>query len=123
MSKETKTFVQKVVAFIKADDDSKVASFQKQSLKTVNKQIKENEEKLAEIKEKKEEYQNDIAPETVLNVHIDSIKTVESRKNYFKNTYLPTLLGVKEKLDNFDEEIEVLEAEIDQLKWAAEQLN
>lgn len=120
---DKKTFVQRVASFLKMDDEGKIGSFQTQSLKIINKQIKTREDLLVEKKEERDEYINEKSPEVVLNINVSRIKTIQDRKEYFEGVYLPTLLRVVEKTSEFDDEVDEIEQEIVALKEVVELLS
>ena len=116
-------FVEAVVHLLKLDDEGKVSKFQKQSLEEVDEQIETREKATAKLRKKKVEYESQKAPEKMHKLSIDSIGTIDDREQYFENTFLPTMFGIKNALDDFDAQIETKEKEIEAYKWVKEQLS
>lgn len=121
MTKAKETFVDKVKTFLKLDDDSKVAKFQKEDLKLLKQQItlrgNEKEELTEKIAEKEEEL-----TETSLDVDLESIKTLSDRKSYI-DTYNSKLLGILEEIDDLEEDLETKDAEIAKFEKLIEKIS
>lgn len=123
-SKETVKFVDKVLKFKKADDETKVVSFLEVAQRNWAKQVQLYEKKVAnvtqEIKELKENKATDIKDakaaleEAYLNIDLDA-KTREEREEYLVN-YEDTIATAYENVQdieaNADYAIEVKEEEL-----------
>lgn len=122
MTKEKKSFVERVVGFLKLDDNGKVEKFQKQAVKVWEKQIEIREAEIAELSEKQTELIDEKAEEIVLNVNVSKLKTIEDREAYILK-YQGELLALKARIEEFDALIEEKELEMENFTWLIEQVS
>lgn len=122
MTKEKKSFVERVVGFLKLDDNGKVEKFQKQAVKVWEKQIEIREAEIAELSEKQTELIDEKAEEIVLNVNVSKLKTIEDREAYILK-YQGELLALKARIEEFEVLIEEKELEMENFTWLIEQVS
>lgn len=115
MNKE-KSFAERVMTFLKLDDNSKVVKFQKQAVKVWKEQIEVRKKEVADLEEKKAELMEDKADEIVLNVDLSQLNTIDSREAYLLK-YQTNLLALRTKIEDFDAQIAVKEEEIAAFEW------
>lgn len=122
MTKEKKSFVERVVGFLKLDDNGKVEKFQKQAVKVWEKQIEIRQAEIVELVEKQSELVDEKAEEIVLNVNVNKLKTIEDRESYILK-YQGELLALKARIEEFDALIEEKELEMENFAWLIEQVS
>ena len=115
-------FVEAVVHLLKLDDEGKVTKFQKQALKEATEQIEIRTKEVNKLKEKKEEYMKERAPETMHKLSVDSIGTIDDREAYIDKTFFPMMFKIREETKGFDAQIKVAEEDIEDYRWVLEQL-
>lgn len=105
------TFAKRVSAFLKLDDEGKISKFQKQTIKTWKEQITIRKNGIDELSERKKELLEEVTEETVLNVDMEQMKSIETRKVYI-GMYMGELMKVDDQIRVVDSSIEDLEEEI-----------
>ena len=118
MSKETtktKSFIERVIDFVKGGDEGKLARFHKNTLKFWDKQIKANQsemEKLDDQIDDKREVIKDLQEkltETVVSVDLEEIKTTEQTELFIKK-YTDSIRSVEKSIERVESEIRDLES-------------
>lgn len=115
MSNETTTmtFGEKVKAFLNLDDASRVNKFQKQALAVWNEQIDIRKKDIEKAKETLAELSDESAQEIVLNIDVESIKTIKDREEYLVDTYQQRLMDLIKEEEEIQANIATLEKEIE----------
>lgn len=114
--KNEKSFAERVVAFLKLDDNSKVVKFQKQAVKVWQEQVELRKKEVSVLEEKKAELMEEKSEEIILDVDLTKLSTIESREAYLA-LYQGKLLALKRQIEAFDDLIEVKNAEIAEFEW------
>jgi len=104
-------FAKRVIAKLKDGDEGKLIKFHEAAIKFANKQIKANNEVIADLKERKEEAL-DLLNEKVENVDLGAISSLDGRKRYV-DTYFTTLFSQMKATDSIDQKIEDANQEIE----------
>jgi hypothetical protein len=116
------SFVQRVLNFIKTDDESAVKNTQKQALKIWKKEISLAERAISRLKqdlaeeiEAKEEYITEAKEQlanSYLNIDVEAVKTVDDRKDYVENVYQQQIANAKAKVESLKKELSDLKDEV-----------
>jgi len=116
------SFVQRVLSFIKTDDESAVKSTQKQALKIWSKEVSLAERAISRLKqdlaeevESKEEYIAEAKEQlanSYLNIDVEAVKTVDDRKDYVENVYQQQIANAKAKVESLEKELSDLKDEV-----------
>lgn len=105
------TFAKRVSAFLKLDDEGKISKFQKQTIKTWKEQIDIRKKNIDDLNDNKKELLEEVTEETVLNIDIEQMKSIETRKAYI-GIYMAKLMNINEKIIYIDISLDRLEEEI-----------
>jgi len=111
---EKLTFVEGVMKFLKCDDGSKVVRFHKRTVKYLNDQIRLRTDSITEMKEKLVDLNEEYA-DSILNVDLDRIKTIEATKEYSEE-YISNLLGHEGAIESVEKSIENKGKEIEKFQ-------
>ena len=114
MTKTKETFVDKVKAFLKLDDDGKIQKFQKENIKVLKQQIAIRENEKDDISEKLAEKKEELT-EKSLDVYLEKIKTLSDRK-YYIETYNSALLHILDEIDTLGDDYDTKNDEIERFE-------
>ncbi len=110
----TKTFVEKIMSFIKSGDEGKLNRFSSKLDKYIAKQIAMRKEQIDTLNEKQLDAA-DVLADSVLNVNMDKIQSTEDIEEYCVE-YSQEVLSKLDVSDDIAEEIADLEAQIARLE-------
>lgn len=108
------TFWSKVKACIKGGEEKNVNRFESAVFSKLNKEIKDRQSQIEDQKERLEDVK-EILNDEVFNINMEQIKGIDAAKSY-ANTYLNNLERKQNIVDEIQEKIDVLVAEIEALE-------
>lgn len=106
----SKSFIQKVVDFLKLGEEGKITRFQKYVSKDVNNQIKARNEQIEDLREKINDA-NDRKQEYLVNVDMERLNSTDNTKAY-SSQYIRGYMAIQEEINNLNEQITTKETEI-----------
>jgi hypothetical protein len=114
-------FIERVMSFIKNDDDNKIRKFQKRAVQKLNLTVQTETAELDGLKMEKVDIETAIE-EVIIDINIDKLSNTESIDSYIKE-YVRKYSHLKSKLRNIEEDIEIKELKINEYKNLIEKIN